>query len=129
MSLSISNNTIIYSIKTENGSIKLGEDIYFSSQIDPQLNLTQNNTNFGFYRFDSIAQTKETLKTGSQLINALMYNWTFEFQPGFIVPANQTYIASNVHGYNPGPCCTIKEINTITVNQQIKWNQSSISIR
>jgi hypothetical protein len=129
VSLSIINDTINYIIRTENGSIKLGQDIYLSSQIDPLFNLTKNNSNIGFYRFDSIAQTKETLKSGSQMINAQMTDWIFEFESGIIVPATQSYIASNVHGYNPGPCCTINEINTIIVNQQVKWNQSDISIR
>jgi hypothetical protein len=39
------------------------------------------------------------------------------------------YIATDVHGYKPGPCCTEEEIKTITVYEQLKWNQSDISIR
>jgi hypothetical protein len=129
VSLSIIDDSIHYLILRENGSIILGEDIYFSSQIDPLLNLTKNNSNhFGFYRFDSIAQDKETLKSGSQMIHAQMKGWNLELESGTIVPAEQFNIASNVSGYQPGPCCTKEEINTINVYQQTKWNQSDLSI-
>ncbi|CAF0829325.1 unnamed protein product [Adineta steineri] len=129
VSLSIIDDYIKYIIRTENGSIILGEDIYVSSQIDPLLNLTKNSSNnFGFYRFDSIAQNKETLKSGSQMIHAQMTHWLFQLHSGEIVPAQQSNIALNVSGYSPGPCCTHDEINTINVYQQIKWNQSDISI-
>jgi len=129
VSLFINDNYINYIIRTKNGSIILGEDIHFSSELDPFLNLTKNNSNFGFYRFDSIAQNKETLKTGSEMIRAKMENWILQLYSGEIVPSEESYIASNVQGYNPGPCCTKDEINTITVYQQMKWNQSDISIR
>lgn len=128
VSLFIADSSIVYRIRTENGSSILGEDILFSSQLDPFLNLTKNSSNFGFYRFDSIAQTKETLKSGSQIIDAKMYNWKFQLHGGQIVFAEQLYIASDVRGYQPGPCCTQEEINTITVHEQTKWKQSDISI-
>ena len=128
-SLSINDDYISYKIRTKNGSILLGEDIYFSSQLDPFLNFTKNNSNFGFYRFDSIAQTKETLKTGSQINNAKMTNWILQLDSGRTVSAEESYIASDVHGYQPGSCCTEQEIKTITVYEQTKWNQSEISIR
>jgi hypothetical protein len=129
VSLFIKDNYINYIVKTINNSIILGEDIYFSSELDPYLNFTKNNSNFGFYRFDSIAQTKETLKTGSQIIHAKMENWILEFYSGKLVPSEESYIASNVHGYSPGRCCTKDEINTITINQENKWNKADISIR
>jgi len=129
VSLAIINDQINYTIRTENGSILLGKDIYFSSQIDPLLNLTKNNSNyFGFYRFDSIAQDKETLKSGSQMIHAQMKGWNLELDSGKIVPAEEFNIASNVSGYQPGRCCTKEEINTIQIHQQTKWNQSDLSI-
>lgn len=129
VSLFILENSIKYSIRRENDSIMLGEDIYQSSQLDPYLNFTRNNSQFGFYRFDSIAQINETLKSGSQINNAIMNNWTLELFSGEIVSADEFYIASNVRGYKPGPCCTKQEINTIIVHQQIQWKQSNISIR
>ncbi len=129
VSLFIKDNSINYIVRTKNSSIILGEDIYLSSQLDPFLNLTKNNSNFGFYRFDSIAQTKETLKSGSQIIHAKMQNWILQFYSENLVPAEESNIASNVRGYKPGPCCTKDEISTINVYQETKWNQSDISIR
>ncbi|UJR13411.1 hypothetical protein I4U23_000426 [Adineta vaga] len=130
VSLSIYNDYIHYMIKNENNSIVLGEDKYFSYQIDPLLNLTKDNINsFGFYRFDSIAQNKETLKSGSQMIYASMKKWNLRSLSGEILPANQYNIATNVSGYPPGPCCTNQERNTIHIYQEIKWNQSNISIQ
>ncbi|CAF1404223.1 unnamed protein product [Adineta ricciae] len=130
VSLSIFNDYIHYIIRNSNGSIILGEDKFYSFQIDPLLNLTKNNSDsFGFYRFDSIAQSKETLKSGSQLIHAQMFNWTVKFSSGEILPANEYNIAKNISGYSPGICCSNQEIKTIEIHQQIKWNQSDISIR
>jgi hypothetical protein len=128
VSLLINDDYINYKIRTKNGSIILGEDSFLSSELDPFLNFTKNNSNFGFYRFDSIAQDKETLKTGSQLIHAKMDNWILQLYSGKFVSAEESYIAADVHGYKPGPCCTEEEINTITVYEQLKWNQSDISI-
>ena len=129
VSLLISDYSIAYRIRTENGSSILGEDIFLPSELDPFLNLTKNSSNFGFYRFDSIAQTKETLKSGSQIIHAKMNNWKLQLHSGQMVFAESFYIASDVRGYKPGPCCTEEEINTITVDEQIKWKQSDVSIR
>jgi hypothetical protein len=67
------------------------------------------------------ASSKIRFVSGSDVNNILF--------SGKVVPAEESYIASNVHGYNPGPCCTKDEINTITVHQQMKWNQSDLSIR
>ena len=127
-SLSIVHGFIRYTIRTVDGSTILGEDIYLPSQVDPSLNLTTNSSDMGFYRFDSIAQTKETLKSGSQMVHAQMMNWMIELSSQWIVSADPEYIASNVRGYAPGSCCTEQEINTITVHTQVKWNQSDISI-
>ena len=129
VSLLINENSIKYTIRSKNNSLILGEDIYKSSQLDPFLNFTSTNSNFGFYRFDSIAQIKETLKSGSQLLHAKIEQWILQLDSRKYVSSNEFYIASNVRGYHPGSCCTIDEINTITVYQQIKWNQSDISIR
>lgn len=128
VSLSIHENYTNFIVRTKNGSVILGEDIFFSSELDPVLNFTKNNTNFGFYRFDSIAQTKETLKSGSQLLHAKMEYWKLELYSGEYVSAEQVYIASDVHGFKPGPCCTVDEINTIMVHEETKWNQSDVSI-
>ena len=126
--LTIADGSIKYQVREENQSTLLGQDVYLSSQIDPMLNLTRNSSNFGFYRFDSIAQIKETLKTGSQMISSRTNKWLFELQSGEILLADATSIASNVRGYPPGPCCTDGERKTITVLQEIKWNQSNVSI-
>lgn len=128
VSLFINDNYVNYIIRTKNGSIILGEDTFFSSELDPYLNFTKNNSNFGFYRFDSIAQIKETLKSGSQLLHVKMENWTLKLYSGKYVSAEESYIASSVHGFEPGPCCTKDEINTIMIHEQIKWNQSDVSI-
>ena len=127
-SLSVVGGSIRYTIRKEDDSTVLGEDIYLPSQVDPSLNLTANSSDMGFYRFDSIAQTKETLKSGSQMIHAQMMNWMIELSSKSIVSTDAQYIASNVRGYPPGPCCTEQEINTIHVHSQMKWNQSDISI-
>ncbi|CAF1585230.1 unnamed protein product [Rotaria magnacalcarata] len=128
ISLSISNGCVKYFIRTNNGSIILGQDLYTASQLDPQLNLTVNSSNFGFYRFDSIAQTKETLKSGSSMIHAQLVEWLLELESHVFVPARGDFMASSIRGYPPGPCCTSDEINAIHTYNETKWNQADISI-
>jgi hypothetical protein len=48
-----------------------------------------------------------------------MTKWIFIFQSGFVILANQYYIASNDHGFKPGPCCKINEINTSNKNKSL----------
>lgn len=128
VSLNLIDGNVHYEIRRENDSTPIGHDIFDRSQIDPLLNLTVNSSNFGFYRFDSIAQAKETLKSGSQMSHSVVKQWIFQFFSGEIISADQVHIASNVRGYAPGPCCTANEIDTIKIHQQTKWNQSNISI-
>jgi hypothetical protein len=127
-SLSVTNGYVNYLVRTRNGSMILGQDLYLPSQLDPLLNLTRNSSNFGFYRFDSIAQTKETLKSGSLMMHALTAEWLLQLDAQILVPARGKYMASNIHGYPPGPCCTQAEMNTITVYNQSEWNQADILI-
>ncbi|CAF3369214.1 unnamed protein product [Rotaria sp. Silwood2] len=128
ISLSISDGYVKYLVRTSNDSIILGQDLYLVSQLDPQLNLTVNSSNLGFYRFDSIAQTKETLKSGSCMIHAQLTEWLLELKSQVYVPARGDYMASNIRGYPPGPCCTKNEISTILVHNETEWNQADISI-
>lgn len=128
ISLSVSDLHVNYIVRTDNGSVMLGLDSYFVSQLDPQLNLTVNDSNIGFYRFDSIAQTRETLKTGSSMIHAQLIEWLLELESHIFVRAQGDYMASSIRGYPPGPCCTKSEISTIHVFNETKWNQAEISI-
>jgi len=129
VSLFFQKQSIHYVARTMNNSVVLGEDIYLSSQIDPFLNLTNDNINFGFYRFDSIAQTNETLKSGSRLLHAKLTNWMLQLYSGQYVTADEFYVASNVRGFKPGACCTKDEIQTITIYEENKWNRSDLSIQ
>lgn len=131
ISLRMQPDSIVYAIRTLNDSMLVGEDVYSPSQLDPLLNFTRETFDrcFGFYRFESIAQSNETLKSGSQLVHARTSSWTLLNKDGQTFSADRSTIAASVRGFPAGACCTEQEVETIDVHEETEWSDADLSIR
>lgn len=127
----LGNNTAnIQVVATDSASGKtIGIDIIHGEALDPSLMLNPLGTNIGYYRFDSIAQpAPETLASGTVFENSETLLWSV-FNRTFSTLVVEEFVAKSNRGFPAGPCCSEREKKTITVQSQIAYHSSIISIR
>jgi len=95
------------------------------SKLNPELGLTANGTNIGWYRFSTIRQQVEDLQDGSYMGQVSASWWIVTNSTGgFLVTDDMVTQAP----FPPGPCCTEEEVSTVTVNNEHEWNVSNVTI-
>ncbi len=127
----ISNTSVLLEVYDAASHQFIGKDVFeIISKQKPIWKLDPSGYQMGFYRFDSIAQNKETLTSGSFLEHSKVSNWVVfsKKQPSTPILISKEWTALQNRGFDVGPCCSEAEKATITVHTQSEYSGSDVSI-
>jgi len=122
-------NTICFRVTDFEKKNEIGKDFFI---FEDEMKLNPLGLNIGFYRFDSIAQSHETLKSGSSLSNSIVKEWKYYSNVDTLrteVLATKEFVAIQNRGYPAGKCCSEQEKKTIALHSEMEFYGSDLSIK
>lgn len=125
VSLQVGNRQLTMAAQDSASGRPIGKQTF--RNLDPELRLNAAGEGIGFYRFDSIAQLRETLVGGSRLERAAAGGWRF-YDGVTSVPAAGLFVNRSGNPWPPGPCCGWLARWTVSVHAAQEWEYSDVSI-